>query len=211
MSKIETQKQKCLTCGKELEVKLWNSINISLSPELKEQVKNFSIFKVKCERCDKTINLEYKCLYHDMDKKLIIFSVQDSNLDECIQAVKMFAQNGYTIRFVSTNKALSEKVNIFEANLKDTAIEFYKGQIANELGDMNLVGYTYFNGISKNDKGQEMINYIVCLNKPKYVALPKTDFDQISNALPTNLDDCSKLDGVIVDAYTVNEWINALQ
>ena len=146
-----------------------------------------------------------------MDKKLIIFSVQDSNLDECIQAVKMFAQNGYTIRFVSTNKALSEKVNIFEANLKDTAIEFYKGQIANELGDMNLVGYTYFNGISKNDKGQEMINYIVCLNKPKYVALPKTDFDQISNALPTNLDDCSKLDGVIVDAYTVNEWINALQ
>ena len=123
----------------------------------------------------------------------------------------MFANSGYKIRFVSTIKAMVEKVNIFEANLKDTAIELYKGQIADELGDMNLVGYTYFNGISTNPQGKEMINYIICLNTPKYAAIPKTDFDNVANALPENLDECSKLEGVIVDAYTVNQWISSLQ
>lgn len=210
MSKVEKQIHKCPTCGKEMEVKLWNSINVSISPELKKQVKDFSLFKVKCDRCDKTTNLEYKCLYHDMDKKLVIFAVQDSNLEECIKSIQMFANSGYKIRFVSTIKAMVEKVNIFEANLKDTAIELYKGQIADELGDMNLVGYTYFNGISKNPQGKEMINYIICLNTPKYAAIPKTDFDNVANALPENLDECSKLEGVIVDAYTVNQWISSL-
>ena len=211
MSKIETHKRKCPTCGKEMEIILWDSINVSLSPELKDKVKDFSIFTAKCDRCGKSPVLEYKCMYHDMDKKLIIWSAQDANLEECIKSVQMFANNGYTIRFVSTNKALSEKVNIFESGLKDTAVAYYKGQIAQQLGDENLVGYIYFNGISKNDNNEEIINFIICLNKPKYAAILKKDFDEVSNALPNNLDHCSKLEGVIVEPYTVNMWLNSLQ
>lgn len=206
MSKTTERTIKCSACGAEINATIWDSINVTLSPNEKENVKNGSIFDVKCDKCSSHMFLEYQCMYHDMDKKIVVCSLQQNQIDEAIEYMSLFAKQGYTIRFVSTNNALIEKVRIFESGLKDTIIEYLKVNIAMEIDDENIIGYTYFDGISTNSNNQKQLDFVIYYNEPRHIGILMEAYDGFVDLFPDNIADCSTLDGVIVDAYSVFEW-----
>ena len=126
----------CSKCGQTTEITVYKSINTADNPELKEKVKNGSLFLWECPHCG-TVNLaRYETLYHDPQKKLMLWLVPDGKISETqMQAITNHtkAMGGYTLRLVRDMGELMEKVLIFDAGLDDAVIELCKWVTKREM------------------------------------------------------------------------------
>lgn len=61
----------CPQCGKEYPFIIWNSINTTLNPEMKEAVKDRSAFRFVCPDCGAKTYVDYDLLYHQMEDRII--------------------------------------------------------------------------------------------------------------------------------------------
>lgn len=128
---------RCCKCGNEDEITVFRSINVSENPELKEKVKDGSLFVWQCPDCG-TVNLaRYETLYHDPAERLMIWLKPEGDISESeMQAITNHtrAMGGYTLRRVGDIGSLMEKVLIREAGLDDVAVEMCKWVTAAEMG-----------------------------------------------------------------------------
>jgi hypothetical protein len=56
-------------CGHRFEAWLWQSANVTASPELKQQVLGGDMNMVKCPSCGSRFHVEVPFLYHDIEAK----------------------------------------------------------------------------------------------------------------------------------------------
>jgi hypothetical protein len=56
-------------CGHKFEGWLWQSANVTASPELREQVLNGDMNVVRCPSCGKRFHVESPFLYHDIEAR----------------------------------------------------------------------------------------------------------------------------------------------
>ena len=123
----------CSGCGEKHGIEVWNRINVGENPELKEKVKNGSLFVWECPHCGKANLAQSQTLYHDPDERLMIWlmpdgiipEVQEKALESQFEKISQTLQ-GYTLRRVSDVGSLIEKVNIIDAGLDDCVIEMCK-------------------------------------------------------------------------------------
>lgn len=71
MSQMSFEIISCPDCGKEHEVEIWSSINITIDPTLRDQLFAGDINIFRCA-CGFSGVLGQVLLYHDMDKKIAI-------------------------------------------------------------------------------------------------------------------------------------------
>ena len=119
----------CSRCGNRTGLTIYKSINISEDPALKEKVKDGSLFLWKCPSCGQTNLAKYDTLYHDPDKKLMIWLLQDENVSETqMHSISLHAKaiGNYTLRRVTDTGSLMEKVLIFDSGLDDVTVEMCK-------------------------------------------------------------------------------------
>jgi len=142
MSIINEANGACSNCGNKNTIKIYKSINVSDNPELKEKVKDGSLFLWECPHCGKVNLAKYETLYHDPSRKLMVWLVAGNGISETqMQAISNHTKaiGGYTLRIVGDTGNLMEKVLINEAGLEDTAIEMCKYvtkmEMASKLGD----------------------------------------------------------------------------
>lgn len=105
------------------------SINTAVDPALKAGALDGSLFVWQCEACGQRNLARYETLYHDPEKKLMIWLLPEGALDESrMEAIsqQVSALEGYTLRRVSDTGSLVEKTNIFEAGLDDVVVEMCK-------------------------------------------------------------------------------------
>ncbi len=139
MSKLDLLQTICPKCGKKQSFEAYSSINVTLHPELKEKLLDGSIFRFKCVDCQEEASILYPCLYHDMEKKLMIqlcppYQIQDyinfleeftANFNNQFKEVKALNED-YKYRIVTNLDDFYEKIYIFEAGLDDRVIELIK-------------------------------------------------------------------------------------
>lgn len=142
MSIISEANAPCSQCGNLKIINIYKSINVSENPELKDMVRDGSLFLWKCPHCGKVNLARYQTLYHDPEKKMMVWMLNGEDISETqMQAIANHtkAMGGYTLRIVSDTGSLMEKVLIKDAGLEDTAIEMCKYvtkmEIASKLGD----------------------------------------------------------------------------
>ncbi len=75
MSKERIVKIPCPFCGKESDFLVYDSVNVTLDPELKQKVIDLDIFEFTCEHCHNTKFLPYPCLYHDMERNYKVIEI----------------------------------------------------------------------------------------------------------------------------------------
>lgn len=129
MSIIKEAIAPCTKCGQQHKVPVYRSINISENPELKEKVRDGSLFLWECPHCGQVNLARYETLYHDPSKKLMVWLLPEGELSESqMQAITMHtkAMGGYTLRRVDDMGSLMEKVLISDAGLDDVVIEMCK-------------------------------------------------------------------------------------
>ncbi|MCR5003649.1 MAG: CpXC domain-containing protein [Bacteroidales bacterium] len=135
MSKINIQ---CSSCRETHGIEVYNSVNVGQDPELKEGVRSGSLFLWECPHCGRPNLASYPFLYHDPDRKLMIWLLPDNSVTEAqLKAVssQLDALEGYTFRRVSDVGSLIEKISIFDADLDDRIIEMAKYVTAMELAE----------------------------------------------------------------------------
>lgn len=119
----------CPHCGAAVKTQMWPGISAEESPEMREEILNETLFDWKCPECGYEARLVYPCLYHDKDRKFMIYVVPNGN-DCALQSVDIseaFPQfRELTKRVVTTPTELKEKVLIFEAGMDDLAVELVK-------------------------------------------------------------------------------------
>ena len=129
MSIINEALAPCNKCGQQHKVTVYRSINIADNPELKDKVKDGSLFLWECPHC-KQVNLaKYETLYHDPSAKLMVWLIPSGEVSETqMQAITMHtkAMGGYTLRRVNDMGSLMEKVLINDAGLNDVVLEMCK-------------------------------------------------------------------------------------
>ena len=119
----------CSKCGQQHKVTVYRSINTSENPDLKEKVKDGSLFLWECPHCGQVHLAKYETLYHDPVTKLMVWLIPSGEISETqMQAITMHtkAMGGYTLRRVNDMGSLMEKVLISEAGLDDVVLEMCK-------------------------------------------------------------------------------------
>jgi hypothetical protein len=129
MSKISIKPITCPKCKYSGEFKMYDSVNVSLDPDLRDEVLNGHIFEWVCPQCGEILSIRYDILYHDMDKEFQIYYSPTN----CIGINKMindmltkYPGMRKLCRTVESLNALREKIYIFENGFNDIVIELAK-------------------------------------------------------------------------------------
>ena len=135
MSKFSYSQVTCPKSNKIQKVKVWDSINVNLDAEQKENIMSGKLFQFICDECGFTTRVEYPCLYHDMDKNLMIYCIPNFSgdtkiLDKMLNKLKSDSlensMKNYEFRVVKDTNKLAEKIKIFDEELDDRVIEIIK-------------------------------------------------------------------------------------
>ena len=129
MSIISQALAPCSKCGQQQTVTVYRSINIADNPELKDKVRDGSLFLWECPHCGQVNLARYETLYHDPAAKLMVWLIPEGEISETqMQAITMHtkAMGGYTLRRVNDMGSLMEKVLVSDAGLDDVVLEMCK-------------------------------------------------------------------------------------
>ena len=115
MSKNRKMNVKCPYCGKNSNFTIWDSVNITVNPELKEKTLDQSLFNFHCPTCKKDTLVQYPVIYHDMDKKLWFSSgsfaaKSESEVNMAEMLISKLRNDGYTIIDYQDYDDLSELI-----------------------------------------------------------------------------------------------------
>ena len=93
MTKMESHKLDCPKCGHLQDTCVWRTLNVTLSPDLREKLFNNEINVFACEKCGNKTLINVALLYHDMDRKYCVqyYPVQEIEDPEFL---KMFTKEG---------------------------------------------------------------------------------------------------------------------
>ena len=72
MSNVRTEIVSCPNCSNKQEIEVWESINVTIDPALKEQLFNGTINSFKCSICTYETRIETALLYHDMTQEFAV-------------------------------------------------------------------------------------------------------------------------------------------
>ncbi len=129
MSRPQTIPVTCPKCQRDFQLKKWDSINVSINPEIKERILKHDFFHEACAHCGHSFQIIYPCLYHDTQQKLLIYLLPNEASAEKLAELNDIASSfdaDYQIRIVKSEKQLVEKIQINDIELDDRAIELCK-------------------------------------------------------------------------------------
>ena len=176
MSKHHLETYTCPNCDHVQEFQFWDSVNIQLDPEMQEKILSREFYSQKCDECGEVTQVLYSFLYHDMDRRLMVYVIVEQDpqkLSDTIEELNSFfnkapdeqtnevselfssIDDGYTKRVVTGYNDLLEKIYIARNGLDDRVIEAFKVIIAarqsEALKSKNLVGL-YFDDVIGDEK-----------------------------------------------------------
>ena len=126
MSKTHIEKITCPECDKIDEFVVWDSINTTKNPEMKEKCKKGELFRWTCPDCGCKVAVDFATLYNDEENQVMVYYVP-GNPEDMIPYVKHSLQDkSGKKRVVGSKNQFQEKIKIFEAGLDDKKIELMK-------------------------------------------------------------------------------------
>jgi len=157
VTKSQLIKVRCPQCGAQNEFARFDTVNVTLNPELKEKVIDSSLFQVTCSRCRKKTNYLHNLLYHDMQKRAAIWLIVPDEQGRFEIEEDTFGED-YCNRIVPTWQELVEKIACLDSGWDDYIIEYFKLLILLIDPTKNEEPIT-FKGCIKDENG---INLVVC-------------------------------------------------
>ncbi len=134
---ITTQgRAECSNCGQPHTLTVYRSINVAEDPALRDKVKDGSLFVWECPHCGKNNLARYETLYHDPERKLMVWVAPSGDVSETqMQAISNHtkAMGGYELRLAADSGDLIEKILIDEAGLDDVVVEICKYVLKMEM------------------------------------------------------------------------------
>ncbi len=141
MSVIETYSIRCPGCAHEQRVSLYDSVNVTEKPELREQLMANQLNAVVCEQCGMSFRVDKKLLYHDAGRGILIYwfpegegssSEQQEQFMASLTSLNDLLPEGMeapAVHLVYRRVELVERIYLLEAGLNERVIEYVKAMI----------------------------------------------------------------------------------
>jgi len=138
MSQIKKYPIKCPNCDEELQVELYDSINVEEHPDLREALIHHKLNKIHCSFCDFDFFVDKPLLYNDPVMDIMIYwlplegeSIEkgQSQFGDFVTGMnQVLPDNVYTpqVHLVFTRSELIERIFILESELDERIIEYMK-------------------------------------------------------------------------------------
>ena len=189
MTKISNKPLTCPSCGYHGEYKMYDSVNVTLEPKLREKVLSGTIFDWVCPHCGESISIRYNMLYHDMDRGFqVYYSPRHSSETNKMMNNLLTRYRGMRClcRTVETLNDLREKIYIFEEGLNDIAIELLKLVMKYEKGS-NIPEECELRFQKMTTKNQMVFCKIIDGHPQEgYLLLDKSNYDNYLHEVSTN-------------------------
>lgn len=209
MAEIKKQMITCPKCGGQIEIGVWDCIELPKDQEQKDRIINNRFFNVECYVCKTFLPIGYKCIYNDMERKYFLWFLprlaeeEQQEVDAYNERLKTddrlrLAQGGYRYRIVRSVSELREKILIFDEGLDDRYIEtmktVYVPVIKKKIAEDCKVTGMYLNKV-QGDKGYVFL--VVFDNRPPMnVSVNMDIYKDMQDKLHTLVEQRS-LDGLI--------------
>ncbi len=165
MSLSEQTTVECPKCTSEQSITHWQSVNVTLDPDLKKKVLNHAIVRFTCENCGYVAEVYHPLLYHDMEQRLVLFLGEEAPDDPAYEGIfdslVSSIEAGHTFRLVGSVSELVEKILIRDAGLDDRVIEVVKLSILEQL-DESLRGgdpELFFSGLVREGDAEAEMDF----------------------------------------------------
>jgi hypothetical protein len=130
MDQPKKRKFTCPHCKSEEQFSVWESVNVTLQPSLKNQVLTRGLGNFTCSNCGRGVWVGHPIHYHDVARKLMIwFPFEEPKkppIAEGSMVMKLMVNGGYAFRIVNSFNELIEKIRIFDDGRDDRALELLK-------------------------------------------------------------------------------------
>lgn len=157
MSKFHRETIECRHCLNEEEIVVWDFIDTSLDPDLKEKILYKEIQSFECQNCNHRYNIEKAFLFHDKEHALLFYyqpqeewkqitdyREKDGSISQSIQDLLPkdfgFDTSDYNMRIVLDYNSLIEKIHIADNDLSDRLMEVVKLAIHARLPELEGQG-----------------------------------------------------------------------
>jgi len=81
MSSFRNETITCPSCNHEAPFRVWDSVNVTLDPDMKEQFLSGQLFHWICPECGQRCYAPYLVLYHDMDNQIMTWFDPDTPIE----------------------------------------------------------------------------------------------------------------------------------
>lgn len=144
MSASKKHPIRCPKCEHTQTVELYDSINVSQEPMLKDALLENRLNRVDCESCQTSFRVDKPVLYHDTDRNILIHwmpdvgCTRDEILDEFdssmveLRASLPADMEPPRVRLVFTRVELVELMFIIEASMEERIVEYIKYTIMSQ-------------------------------------------------------------------------------
>lgn len=212
MTSFETGEMSCPQCGHIQTVGFYRSVNVTVSPELRETIFHTGLNIVNCDRCGARGFLPVPLLYHDMAHRFLILLDSTHALTPNTEHIfeiftghgvvpdifqGMLTDNGphYRMRVVRDYDRLLEKIIIFETGLDDRIIEILSCLISMRmLKDREPLPLSvYFEDLAIARDGEELLLFRIFHKDEPWDSLyvPKdTIYQEVHDSFIAYCDDC---------------------
>ncbi len=194
MSLSTTINENCPHCNSIQEIEYYQTVNITVDPELKDKVLSGKLNSKICTNCHNEINIFSGLLYHDMENRLIFeIKVTDDIDNGKEKVINDFKESGYIYRQVYSYPELVEKITIFDHKLNDEVIESVSNKLKAILDEsikhfkeMDEISFNlFFKTIEKGLFKKKIVFY--CFSNPSQMMEMKFDFKKLSEKEKQNL------------------------
>lgn len=117
----------CSACGAENMGTMWQSVNVTVNPELAERILDGSLFAVRCQQCSRSGYFNYSVHFHDMERHHYYFyhSPREQMTQRDRESFEDMSQQfgpAYLFRHVYDPNHFLEMVRIWHDDLDDMAM-----------------------------------------------------------------------------------------
>ncbi|MBQ6168442.1 CpXC domain-containing protein [Ruminococcus flavefaciens] len=213
MSKTHVEMIKCPKCKKLSEMTVWDIIDVTDAPEMKQKIRNGEAFRWHCSECDDNSLIFFPTIYHQPGEKYIVSYVpgDPDTAEKCMKDLSNDNEsgynfdNGYTRRVVTDMNQLREKLVILDEGLDDRIIELMKlfivADIQTSSQDLRITEI-YF-----TKEKDDTYSFAIRFDNDKWggTAFSKDNYDQVAKTFKTSLLADNE---VIIDTEWAVEMLN---
>lgn len=132
MSKTTPHNLQCPHCGNKQENMVWDSLNVTLDPDLKKKLYAAEINLFECKKCGKKTFINAPLLYHDMTQQFCVQyyppeALDDSDFFRQFNPDGSLAVSGIPAVFAKSGGYLTRPHIIFDMNEMIRYVSFRDG------------------------------------------------------------------------------------
>ena len=173
----------CPKCRHTQSFTIWESLNATIDPGKKTELLRGELTQFTCSRCRASSEVAYPMLYHSMDRRFMVYCGAEGTVPDLSALPFGKLLKNYRLRVVPTRMALVEKIQLFDADIDDLAMELFKISMRAQMNE-GAAEEMYFNSSGKSNTGQPALHFVLLAGQAwETITVARESYDEFATGV----------------------------